>query len=98
VIARDDRTIVRVRELMLSSVRFHTIEEVKARLEKIHHLRFSKTEIVAALGKLRGAGYALEKRDRTEPGTIGKIPEYRLRDRAAEQLPLIGGGKNAFPN
>ena len=85
-----ERAVFRVRDLMLATSKFHSIEEIKARLGKVHGLRFPKSEVVAALGKLRAAGYLLEKQDRKPSGpNVAAVPEYRLRDRAAEQLKLI---------
>jgi hypothetical protein len=78
----DDRVRERVKNLMLKTELFHTIEEIKAKPEKSHGVRFAKSEIVAALGRLNHLGYRVEKIQR------GPDPYYRLHDRDAEQLPL----------
>jgi hypothetical protein len=77
----EDRVTERVEKLLLSTERFHTIVEIKMRLEKLHGVRFLQTEVVAAMGRLKRAGYYLEVRK------IGPDPHYRLHDRAA-QLPF----------
>lgn len=84
-----DRVLDRVKRLMLATERFHTLDEIKARLEKVHGLRFAKTEIVTVIGQLRRAGYPLEKRDRLAAKAIAKIPEYRLLEKPAEQLSML---------
>jgi hypothetical protein len=89
-------TLQRVKQVLLGTERFHVIEEIKVRLEKLHGVRFTKAEIVAAMGKLRAAGYPLDKRDRV--CGLAKFPEYRLRAKAAEQLALLGGQPDAFPD
>jgi hypothetical protein len=78
----EERVTERVKNLLLGTARFHTIVEIKARLEKVYGVRFLRTEIVEAIGRLKRAGYRLEYRK------IGPDPHYRLHDRAGEQLPL----------
>lgn len=78
----DERVTERVKNLLLKAERFHTIDEIKLRLEKVHGVRFSKTDVVAALGRLKHAGYQVEMQK------IGPDPHYKLHDRDAFQLPL----------
>jgi len=78
----DERVTERVKKLLLGTEKFHTIEEIKARLEKLHGVRVSKSDIVAAMGRLKRVGYRVEKIQR------GPDPYYRMHDRDAEQLPL----------
>jgi hypothetical protein len=78
----DDRVRERVKTLLLKTELFHTIEEIQKRLERIHGVRFSKSDVVAALGRLNHLGYRVEKIQR------GPDPYYRLHSRDAEQLPL----------
>jgi hypothetical protein len=78
----EDRVTERVKKLLLGTTRFHTIVEIKARLEKLYGVRFLQTEVVQAIGRLKRAGYRLETRK------IGPDYHHRLHDRDAEQLPL----------
>jgi len=81
-----ERTQARVRDLMLGAKNFHTIEEIKSQLEKVHGVRFNKEHVLSAIGKLRAAGYPLAVRYRG-PAFAGarKVPEYQLGERIATQ-------------
>jgi ribosomal protein L23 len=80
----DDRLRERLEKLLLGAVQYHTIDEIKAALEKRHGVRVAKAEVIAQLGKLKRAGFALHKLQR------GPEPYYKLGPRSSEQLPLIG--------
>lgn len=84
------RVLERVEALMVAAKNAHTIEEIRRRLEKIHGVRFAKSEILWALGSLK-ARYELQKFDRNFPNE----PEYRLRELPAKQIPLFGAQQNA---
>ncbi len=80
----------RVRDLMLGARYAHTIDEIKARLEKLRGVRFNRHDVVAAIGKLQRS-YELTKTDRGFP----KEPVYLLRESPAKQASLFGGNDSA---
>lgn len=86
----DARVRERVEKLMVGAQGVHTIEEIRRRLEKIHGVRFSKSDVLAALGTLKKF-YELQKIDRSFPSE----PQYRLRELPAKQIPLFGAQQNA---
>jgi hypothetical protein len=79
----EERLRERLEALLLGAVNYHTIEEIKTALEKRHGARVAKAEVIAQLGKLKRAGYALHKLQR------GPEPIYKLGARASDQLPLL---------
>lgn len=58
--------VERVRELMLGAVHAHTIEEIRRRLEKIHGVRWTKSDVRSALAQL-GKSYELIRNERGFP-------------------------------
>lgn len=85
----DARVRERVAAIMVGAKGAHTIEEIRRRLEKIHGVRFSKADVLGALGTLKHS-YDLQKTDRSFPNE----PEYRLRELPAKQTLLFGGEAN----